>query len=51
MRHLLKKYLTLTNDIIKLKMKNLNVNDIHKLIICNYNINIDEFIVIYNELN
>ncbi len=51
MRHLLKKYLTLTNDIIKLKMKNLNVNDIHKLIICKYNINIDEFIVIYNELN
>jgi len=51
MKCILKQYLNLTNDIIELKTKNINVNDIHKLIICKYNINIDEFIVIYNELN
>ena len=50
MKRILKEYLTLTNDIIELKVKNLNINDIYKLIICKYNINIDEFIVIYNEL-
>jgi hypothetical protein len=50
MKRILKQYLTLTNDIIELKMKNINVNDIYKLIICRYNINIDEFIIIYNEL-
>jgi hypothetical protein len=50
MKRILKQYLNLTNDIIELKTKNINVNDIYKLITCRYNINIDEFIIIYNEL-
>jgi hypothetical protein len=50
MKRILKQYLSLTNDIIELKMKNININDIYKLIICKYNTNIDEFLIIYNEL-
>ena len=50
MKCILKKYLTLTNEIIELKLKNLNINDIYKLISCKYCIDIEEFIIIYNEL-
>ncbi len=50
MKRILKEYLTLTNDIIELKVKNLNINDIYKLISLKYYINTEEFIIIYNEL-
>ncbi len=50
MKCILKEYLALTNNIIELKMKNINVNDIHRIISLKYSINIEEFIIIYNEL-
>ena len=50
MKCILKEYLTLTNNIIELKMKNINVNDIYRIISLKYSINIEEFIIIYNEL-
>ena len=50
MKRILKEYLTLTNNIIELKMKNINVNDIYRIISLKYSINIEEFIIIYNEL-
>jgi hypothetical protein len=50
MKCILKEYLTLTNNIIELKMKNINVNDIYRIISLKYSINTEEFIIIYNEL-
>ena len=50
MKCILKEYLTLINDIIELKVKNINVNDIYRIISLKYSINTEEFIIIYNEL-
>jgi|688.fasta_scaffold1803674_2 hypothetical protein len=50
MKCILKEYLTLTNNIIELKVKKLNINDIYRIISLKYYINIEEFIIIYNEL-
>ncbi len=50
MKRILKEYLSLTNEIIELKMKNININDIYRTISLKYYIDIDEFKTIYNEL-
>jgi hypothetical protein len=51
MKRILKEYLSLTNEILELKIKNVNINDIYEIISLKYSINIEEFIIIYNDLN